>query len=122
MDDDLFFDELYQLWSKTSGKSSSFWMPVEYVDGTGRWKVYSVDTEDDSKLLVASELSEADAEFVAGIHGAVSDLIRVLHESVDEAARKDEARDLAEAELHAALLENMALRDLVYGLERMSDE
>ena len=111
------FDELYQLWASTTSASNLYWMPVEYVDGTGRFKLYAVDPETDEKTLIASELNEPDAEFIAGLHGAIPDLVRRLHDAVDEAVRADERRDEAESWLADLELENHGLKEEIVALE-----
>ena len=110
-----FFDELYQLWSKTTG--TGYWLPQEYVDGTGRWKLYAVDY-DDKRQLVASELREADAEFIAGMHGALPELIRLLHSALDEADRADCERDSQWCRIGELELELIDLKRVVQGLSQ----
>lgn len=112
------FDEIYQLWASTTWAKNRYWMPVEYVDGTGRFKLYAVDPETDEKTLIASELQEYDAEFIAGLHGAIPDLVRRLHDAVDEAVRADERRDELENQLADLELENHGLKEEIVGLER----
>ena len=88
-----FFDELYQLWSMTTGAGDRYWMPEEFDDRSGRFKIYGVAEGDKQRKLVAAGLNERDAEFIAGLHGAVPDLIRALHEAVAESDRADYDRD-----------------------------
>ena len=107
-----FFDELYQLWSKSSWAEHGFWMPQEYVDGTGRFKLYAVNPEDDSKKLIASELSDEDADFISAIHGALPDLVRLLHQALDEADRADYDRDSRECRIAELELQVQELRDV----------
>lgn len=111
-----FFDELYQQWALTTKAATHYWMPEAYTDPSGRWKIFAVNQEGERKL-VASELSEADADFISGLHGALPELIRRLHDAVDEASAKDEARDMAEAQLGDAWLENMGLRAELHELD-----
>lgn len=111
-EDRVFFDELYQLWSKTTGAEHRYWMPVEYVDGTGRFKVYAVNPEDDSKKLIASELRDEDADFIASLHGTVPDLVRLLNEALDEADRADCDRDERECRIAELEIELAEMRDL----------
>ncbi|QGJ90188.1 hypothetical protein PBI_SHEAKEIRA_40 [Mycobacterium phage SheaKeira] len=126
-----FFDELYQQWSKTTGAKDTFWMPVETTDDTGQndffghahyWDVVAVDPNTDEKKWLGSFPNEADAEFVAGLHGAIPDLIRHLGEATDRAERLDEARDHAEGLAADALLENAALRERIVDLEKALGE
>lgn len=128
-EDKQFFDELYQLWAKTTGASNSYWMPEEdseyYDGGPGTYIIWSVSPEPSKDIdavngrkFVASVGSNEDAEFIAGLHGAIPELIRRLHDAVDEAVRKDEANDEAQGQLADALLENQALRDQIREWER----
>ena len=114
MEDRDFFDTLHQQWSKTTGAEDSFWSVEEYTDGTGRFKVYSVvvDAEgNQTKKLVASDFqNEADADWIAGIHGCMGDLYRALLAAYDEADNADYDRDsrecrIAELELEVQELE-----------------
>lgn len=79
--------------------------------------IFAVDHATGEKKLVASDLTSEDVDFICGLHGAIPDLIRRLHEAVDEAVRKDEANDIAQGELAEALLENHALREQIRELE-----
>lgn len=106
MDDLDFFDEIYQLWSKTTGASDMFWMPEEDTDEHVPWLIYAVN-ENQDRTFVGSVASEADADFITGIHGCLADLIRKLGEAQDEADRLDYGRDeqecrIAELEIEVA--------------------
>lgn len=92
MDDRDFFDVLMQMFSKTTGAEDRFWQPEEYTDHSGRWNVYAVHQEQGRKL-VASGLTEIDADFVTAIHGCLPDLVRRLHMAVDESDALDIERD-----------------------------
>lgn len=116
-EDKLFFDELYQQWSKTSGNSNTYWMPVQDEDEHLQWQLFAVDQATDERTWIGSVHSEADADFIAGLHGAIPDLIRRLHEAVDEAVRKDEANDIAQGQLADALLENQWMQARIIELE-----
>ncbi|AER48227.1 hypothetical protein SEA_KOKO_41 [Mycobacterium phage Koko] len=118
-----FFDILYQQWSKTTLAEFGYWVVEEYNPwGTGngysgaRWMVRAVE-EGGKKLDVGLFENEANADFVAGIHGALPDLIRRLHEAIDEATRKDEENDRAQGMLAEALLENQGLKEQIRELE-----
>lgn len=129
-DDNEFFDILYQQWSKTTGAEHTYWMPVPIEDVEGQdsgnyfWDITSVGAQDDpnsgnyDRQFIGSVKSEEDAEFIAGLHGALPDLIRRLHEAIDEAESKDAARDRAEAVSAELAMENIALREQVRELER----
>ena len=93
MDDEHeFFDILYQQWSKTTGADDTYWMPEVL---TGMYDITSVNPETQARRTVATCLTEEDADFIAGIHGAVPDLIRRLHEAIDDAERANVDRELA---------------------------
>ena len=121
-----FFDILYQQWAKTTGAEKTYWMPEESREqsicetDSGLWdfNIYSVEHESQDKVLVATGLTEADAEFICGLHGAIPDLIRQLIDSSDEAERTDELRDEANGLLADALLENQELVAQIHELER----
>ncbi|CAA79415.1 Hypothetical Protein PBI_L5_39 [Fromanvirus L5] len=120
-----FFDILYQQWAKSTGAEKTYWMPEEVEPpsicetdhGLEDHVIWAVNQETQDKDLVASHLSEADADFICGLHGAIPDLIRRLHEAIDEATSKDEARDRAEANLAEAYLENQGLQERIRELE-----
>lgn len=105
------FDEIYQLWSKTTGAEKCYWMPVRVgYPGDGlNWDIRSVNPETEESVYVGSLKYDDDAEFIAGLHSALPDLIRLLHNAVDEAVRADEHRDEAENEMFKLVVENMEL-------------
>ncbi|AEK07406.1 hypothetical protein ROCKSTAR_41 [Mycobacterium phage Rockstar] len=113
MEDRDFFDLLHQQWAKTTGAENMYWASEEYKDGTGRWKVYAVKVDEEgneTKKLIASELqNEADADFIAAVHGCLPDLTRRLHMALDEADRADYDRDSRECRLAELELENAEL-------------
>ncbi|AEJ92393.1 hypothetical protein TIMSHEL_40 [Mycobacterium phage Timshel] len=117
MEDREFFDLLYQQWSKTTGAQDMFWMPEQYQDGTGRWKLYAVHMGDDgeqTRKLVASDLqNEADADFISAIHGCMGDLVRRLNAALDEADSADYDRDSRECRIAELEMENKELRQSV---------
>ena len=114
--DEEFFDELYQLWSMTTGAGDRYWMPEEFDDRSGRFKLYAI--ADEFRTLVATGLNERDAEFVAGLHGAVPDLIRALHEAVAEAERADYDRDSRECRIAELELELSELKQVISNLSQ----
>ncbi|ASR86492.1 hypothetical protein SEA_CHANGELING_40 [Mycobacterium phage Changeling] len=127
-EDHAFFDELYQQWTKTTGAEDTYWVVEEdtehYAGGPGTWNVWAVPAAPskdidavDGKKFIASFEREEDADFTAGLNGAIPDLIRRLHEAIDEAVRKDEANDIAQGQLADALLENIGLRGEIHELE-----
>jgi len=124
-EDNRFFDELYQQWSKTTGAKDTYWMPeedsVSYAGGEGTFCIWAVNMATEERKFIASVDRDEDAEFIAGLHGAVPDLIRRLHEAVEEAVRADEANDMAQGQLAEALLENIGLRAVIHELETLND-
>ena len=113
-----FFDELYQLWSMTTGAGDRYWMPEEFDDRSGRFKIYGVAEGDKPRKLVATGLNELDAEFITGLHGAVPDLIRALHEAVAEAERADYDRDSRECRIAELELELSELKQVISNLSQ----
>ncbi|QBJ00225.1 hypothetical protein SEA_PHARAOH_36 [Mycobacterium phage Pharaoh] len=116
-----FFDILYQQWSKTTWAETSYWMPEEDRSFPGSFNIVAQSQTEDAKKPLAAFLSEEDADFICGLHGAIPDLIRRLHEALDMADRKDTANDLAQGQLAEALLENHALREQVRHLESLGE-
>lgn len=111
MDDRDFFDEIYQLWSKTTGAEDRFWMPEEHFDRSGRFNVYAVG-KDETRKLVASGLSDNDADWLTALHGCFADLHRRLHSALDEADRADfdhDSRECRIMELECQLAEKVAI-------------
>jgi hypothetical protein len=97
MEDREFLDNLYGLWAKTTGSADRYWMP-EQDDSCSeppyepKWDLYAVN-EQQERTWLGWLPSEIDADFVAGVHGALPDLIRRLHIAIDEADRLDEEKD-----------------------------
>lgn len=114
MEDREFFDLLYQQWTKTTGAKDMYWMSEEYKDGTGRWKLYAVamgsDGEETRKLIASELANEADADFIAAIHGCLADLTRRLHSALDESDNADYDRDSRECRIAELELENAELK------------
>jgi hypothetical protein len=105
MEDRSFIDLLYQVWSKTTGAQGTFWKPVETINGVDIVAV----NEKHEETLIGSFLNSADADFITSLHGCMGDLVRRLHEALDEADRADQGRDerevrIAELELQVASL------------------
>jgi hypothetical protein len=92
MDDRSYFDVLYQGWARTTGAEDTYWMPEDYEDHSGRVRVYAV-AQDDSRRLIASDMSIADSAFTIAMHGSLPDLFRRINDAVDEADRLDLALD-----------------------------
>ncbi|WKW87257.1 hypothetical protein SEA_CHARGERPOWER_42 [Mycobacterium phage Chargerpower] len=121
-DDAEFFDTLYQQWSQTTWAKDSYWMPVEDLDEHLQYRVEAYNPNTEKKTVIGQFHNEVDAEFVAGLHGALPDLIRHLGEATDRAERLDEARDRAEGLAADALLENQGLREQIRDLEKALGE
>ncbi|AVI04360.1 hypothetical protein SEA_UGENIE5_39 [Mycobacterium phage Ugenie5] len=120
-DHEEFFDQIYQQWSQTTGAKDTYWMPEEDESFPGCFNLVAFNPNDESKTPLAAFLSEEDADFIAGLHGAIPDLVRHLGEATDRAERLDEARDKAEGAYADVLLENAALREEIRALERELD-
>ena len=115
MDDKEMFDELYQLWAKTTHAEDRYWMPAEYCDSTHRFKVYAVNNEGVQKLI-ASELKDEDAEFIAGAHGAIPEMVRLLHEFSDLAERAEYDKDERECRIFELEVEVLQLKETISNL------
>ena len=118
MGEDEFFDELYQLWAKSTGAEDRFWMPEEFDDRSGRYKLWAVSQDGETRKLVATGLSEWDAEFIAGLHGAVPELIRRLHDAVYDAEQADYDRDSRECRIAELQLELIEMKQIVANLSK----
>ena len=97
MENDEFFDYIYQQWSKTTGAESHFYTVEEVTFDTDNdyektWDVVAV-SETDDKQFVANFRSERDADWFASVHGCFADLIRTLKDQADEIERLDERVD-----------------------------
>ncbi len=84
-----FFTVLLDAWKTTTRAAESYWEPKRHGD---TFSVYAVG-RDDSRTLVAVGLSEADAEWLCGVHGCMPEVVRRLRQAVDEADRLDRERD-----------------------------
>ncbi|AMQ66776.1 hypothetical protein PBI_MULCIBER_38 [Mycobacterium phage Mulciber] len=116
-----FFDILYQQWAQTTGVEKGYWVVEHDPDEHLPWQLFAVDQVTEERRWVGSFHREEDADFVAGLHGALPDLIRRLHDATDEAVRKDEANDIAQGQLAEALLEVAGLKAEILELEKRLD-
>lgn len=114
MDDREFFDHLFQQWSKTTGAEDRYWMPEKHFDNSGRFNIYAV-AEDESRKLVASGMTETDADWLTAVHGCFADLFRRLHSALDEADRADYDRDSRECRIAELEMEVQELRKTIDG-------
>ena len=106
MDEQEVFDELYALWSKTTGAGKCEWDST--MDEYGA-DITCVEP-DGWEHSVAFGLYRHDAEFIIAVHAAMPQLVRFFNAAVDEAARADHERDAREcriAELELALAEEL---------------
>ena len=117
MEDRDFFDTLFQAWAKTTGAEGTFWMPEAHFDRSGRFNIYAVG-EDESRKLVASGLSEDDADFLTALHGCLPDLVRRLHAALDESDSLDYERDDREATIAGLAAEVYQLKQTINGLSK----
>jgi len=109
MEDREFFDHLYQLWSKTTGASDRYWMPVD-LGGKNVFHIQAV-AQDESVKRIASNLKDEDADFITAVHGCIPDLIRRLYAALDEADRLDYDRDSRECRIAELEIENQEIRE-----------
>ena len=111
-----FLDEIYQMFCRTTGDEHMFWI-IEHVEGSMTWNLYAANAEQE-QILLATFYHEVDADFTAGLHGALPDLVRRTHEALDEADRLDLQRD--EQEIRIAGLESERM-DVIHELERAEE-
>jgi hypothetical protein len=120
MDDRTFFDHLFQMFTRTTGAENMFWKyerDLKYFDGgPAVFLIKAVDQEGNEEF-VGSLHSEADADFITAVHGCFPDLVRRLHDALDEADRADTNRDEREQEVFRLALENQELREECARLE-----
>jgi hypothetical protein len=110
MEDNDFFDMLYQGWSKTTGAENTYWMPEgDHPDNPSVFHIWAVDQEQ-NKTLVADVAEAADAAFITAIHGCLGDLIRSLHKAFDDAERAECEKDGLIGELATLAEENEGLK------------
>ncbi|AVJ50787.1 hypothetical protein SEA_OLANP_43 [Mycobacterium phage OlanP] len=114
MEDREFFDLLYQQWSKTSWAQTSYWMTEEDESFPGSWNLIAVNEKQEKKPLAAF-MDEADADWIAAVHGCFADLTRRLNSALDEADRADYDRDSRECRIAELELENAELRSKLNG-------
>lgn len=121
MEDREFVDFLYQGWSQTTGAADKFWMPEQDSDVPYVFHLYAVD-EGRNKHVLGKLHSEADAAFVVAAHGAIPDLIRRLHEALDESDRLDEERDRQEGRIADLEFEADAQHEVIKSDEQRISE
>jgi hypothetical protein len=101
-------DRIHQLFAKTTGGDDTFWQTKDEFSATC---VVCTQVEDgDTGAYIATDMSAADAEFVAAVHGAWPTLWRMLNEAWDEAERADLGRDGRECQIAELELEIQGLK------------
>lgn len=120
MEDGEFFDLLYSQWAKTTGAEDKYWMSEADDEEPDFFNVYAVDHEQ-NKTPVAVGMSEADADFVSGVHGCLADLIRRLHTAIDEADRLDYRVDEQEGRIAELEMDASDYREIIADLGEQLD-
>lgn len=88
MDNEALLDLLYQQWAHTSGDERA-WI-VEQAGSPSLYRVEAVDMEGKlEQVHIGTFAYEADADFVAGMRGALGEVIRLCRHYMDEAASLD---------------------------------
>lgn len=121
MEDREFFDLLYQHFAKTTEAKDSYWMYEEERDPSldvRNFNIFAVASEED-RTWIGVVYSEEDAEFITALHGCFPDLVRRMHDALDESDRLDEDRDNQEVSIATLIEENSALR---YAQQDLEDE
>ncbi|AKU42387.1 hypothetical protein AVT30_gp58 [Mycobacterium phage UnionJack] len=126
MENDEFFDYIYQQWSKTTGAENRFYTVEEVTfdsdnDYEKTWDVVAV-SETGDKQLVANFHSEQDADWFASVHGCFADLIRTLKDQADEIERLDERVDDQEHDIFNLVMTEKSLREEVSRLQSENDD
>ena len=96
-----FLDTVYVSWPRTTCVETGYW---EARKVGAIFEVVAVNREQDEKLI-ATGLSEDDANFIAQIHTALPEVIRQAHTALDEADRADADRDARECRIAELELE-----------------
>lgn len=120
MEDREFFDLLYQHFAKTTGAENTYWMSEQAKDAAGNelpWFVVWAVGKDDHRHMVADNVLEEDADFITAVHGCFPDLVRRMHDALDESDRLDEDRDNQEVRIADLVCEIRDLEDQVSQLK-----
>lgn len=107
MDDRDFFDKLLQLWANTTNCENTYWGYEETLEE--QFDIFSV--SDVGREFVGYVENEADADWITALHGCFPDLVRRLHEALDEADRLDYEMDEVQDKLMEAELKIAELKD-----------
>ncbi|AGT11918.1 hypothetical protein O156_gp59 [Mycobacterium phage LittleCherry] len=124
MENDEFFDFIYQEWSKTTGAQDRFYVVVDQGETAPKAERFLVkaSAEDGSDVFVASFEEEADADWFASVHGCFADLIRTLKDQADEIERLDERVDDQEHDIFNLVMTEKSLREEVSRLQSENDD
>ncbi|UJQ86274.1 hypothetical protein SEA_BONAMASSA_35 [Mycobacterium phage Bonamassa] len=124
MENDEFFDFIYQEWAKTTGAQDRFYVVVDQGETTPKAERFLVkaSAEDGSDVFVASFEEEADADWFASVHGCFADLIRTLKDQADEIERLDERVDDQEHDIFNLVMTEKSLREEVSRLQSENDD
>ncbi|AFF28420.1 hypothetical protein FDI11_gp57 [Mycobacterium phage Tiger] len=121
MENDEFFDFIYQEWAKTTGAQDRFYVVVDQGETAPKAERFLVkaSAEDGSDVFVAAFEEEADADWFASVHGCFADLIRTLKDQADEIERLDERVDDQEHDIFNLV---MSEKKLLEEIDKLTDE
>lgn len=119
MDTREFVDELYKVWAQTTEAEGGLWL-TQPNESIGGWEVVcqplaetTRKTAPDGMIPVSDFVREEDSRFIAAIHSAIPELVRLVHETLDENERLDLERDQTASELFQASREIERLQDIL---------
>ena len=107
VDDRDFLDLLYQKWSKTSHAEKRYWAYERNTEFGDTFDISAVG--EDGREWLGSFLRDDDADFMSAVHGCFPDLVKRLHDALDEADRADRGRDERECRIAELELQVQAL-------------
>ncbi|AEL17727.1 hypothetical protein CUCO_35 [Mycobacterium phage Cuco] len=124
MENEEFFDFIYQEWAKTTGAQDRFYVVVDQGETAPKAERFLVkaSAEDGSDVFVAAFEEEADADWFASVHGCFADLIRTLKDQADEIERLDERVDDQEHDIFNLVMTEKSLREEVSRLQSENDD
>lgn len=119
MEDREFFDLLYQHFAKTTEAKDSYWMYEEEAEPLAGGRVFNIFavSSEEARTFVGSVDGEEDADFITAVHGCFPDLVRRMHDALDESDRLDEDRDNQEVRIADLVCEIRDLEDQVSQLK-----
>lgn len=119
MEDLDFLDLIYQQWSKTTGEENTYWIVEEVFP---MWNVLAVNAEDpEDRKWIGSFDREEDADFIAGMHGCLRDLVIRLRDAIDESDRLDYRHDSQECRIAELEMETDELKRIIDSLNAQLD-